>query len=449
MNPDPSNTGEHLEASHQAVNGDADAPAGRIWRRNRRDHALASLVELNTDLANSTDIFDTARLLLLALMGQLGTSKGMVWMHSESEASLPVLLAAHGISKPLARAVVAASSVSLWRLFSESSAPVGAWDIDGGIGYATSTLIQEAGLVLFAPARAAKRFVIVCGLGPPFGQHRYGRVEMSVLEASMAVAGVSFANLDGHAWQAESIRRLRSENEEFRRREELNARGMSELANAARTPISVLRGCLEQILERAGQSERAAVEVARASTRKIESLLDWLSVPPDVDRLMKDAHLDGAELRQVLDDFYRDRAASAACARCELVLNVPEALPDIHCDAPRFSKMLHRLFDEALRYTRAGNSISVRVSVEESDPGTELHVAFTVGDRVPQVEDEHAHGSFDLDTGWGRVRRAGLEHLSGLANEFGARIEIRGLIGDGGALCLMVPVEIGRRKKAA
>jgi len=439
----------HAETLRDSESGNSEEQGnGAISRKTTRDHALASLVELNHDLARASDIFETARLLLLSLMGQLGTSRGMVWMHSENEAALPVLLSAHGVSKPLARAVVSASSLALWKRFTDQPGPLEARAVGDQVGPLASTLVTEAGLTLFAPARADERFMIIAAVGPPFGERRYGALEMTVLEASLAVAGVAFARMDISNWQAEAMRRLREENDTLRRREELNARGISHVADALQSPLAVLSGCLEQLEERANRSQRGTLAVANAAARNLDSLIGWLSVPRDLDQLSRQIHLTGTDLHEALMAFFKDRGPSVACARCEMWLEAPKSLPQVICDRGHLATIMNGLLDEVLRSARPGNRITLRARENTHEIPAAVEISFELGDCAPRSKTEVLGlGSLPLSD-WDRSQRGRIASLEDLAKELAARIEIRGSIMDGGTFSLILLSEEAQSKAA-
>jgi hypothetical protein len=340
-------------------------PNGPVWEKSRRGHALASLVEISNQFGKSRDVFETGEFFLLALMGQLGASRGALWMDAASRAHPASLIVSHGISRPLARAVVAASTESLRDRSRKSAAPLVLAEESGWRAHLFARLASEAGLSILATSPAHRQRLVFVGLGGTGAQRYATDLEMAVLESSMSLAGLAFAQLDESNAFLEANRQLRSRMNDSRDLENLQSRAMTQAARALLSANEILRGCFEQIEDRSGHAVRGALEAAHAVVHNIERIAAHIILPPD--RMSLGVRHGPVDIRPLLATVIRERMPGASCDRCELVFEggADPVLARIHEHA--LTRLVHGVLDARMVAAVPGARIVVSVEPGPAD----------------------------------------------------------------------------------
>ncbi len=144
--------------------------------------------------------------------------------------------------------------------------------------------------------------------------------------------------------------------------EALRQRMAADVAHELRTPVSILRGHLEAMLDGVYPLDSAHVAVAHDQTIHLARLVEDLRVLTlaEAKRLpLERTRLDPAALTaQVLDAF----EPLALDSDIRLHREIAPGLPDISADVTRIRQVLSNLLTNALRHTPAQGEITVRVT---------------------------------------------------------------------------------------
>lgn len=143
--------------------------------------------------------------------------------------------------------------------------------------------------------------------------------------------------------------------------EALRQRMAAAVAHELRTPVSILRGHLEAILDGLYPADSAHIATAYDQTLHLAHLVEDLRVLTlaEAKQLpLEFARLQPATLvNQVLDSF----EPLTLDSDIRLSRHLVEPLPDVRADSTRIRQVLTNLMTNALRHTPAGGSISVQV----------------------------------------------------------------------------------------
>lgn len=144
--------------------------------------------------------------------------------------------------------------------------------------------------------------------------------------------------------------------------ERLRRRMAADIAHELRTPVSVLRGHLEAMLDGVYPLDAEHLAVAYDRTIHLARLVDDLRLltRAEAGQLpLEKTRIAPADLvTRALDSF----APLALDAEVTLEREIAPALPDLLGDADRLQQVLGNLLTNALRHTPAGGRIAVRVS---------------------------------------------------------------------------------------
>ncbi len=232
--------------------------------------------------------------------------------------------------------------------------------------------------------------------------------------------------------------------ETLQRGEQLRREMTADIAHELRTPLSVIQGSLEAVLDGVYPADaehiQPALDQAQLLARLVEDLrtlalaeagqLSLDRQPTDAVKLVK----------RVVASF----EPQAADKRVTLVVDTPPALPRVQADGQRIAQVLTNLLGNALRYTPENGRVdvqlraearSVLITVADTGPG------ISAGD-LPHVFDRfyRADKSRARDPSNGGGSGLGLAIARSIVTAHGGRIWAESKTGQGTALAFTLPV---------
>lgn len=171
--------------------------------------------------------------------------------------------------------------------------------------------------------------------------------------------------------------------------EQRRTRLIGDVAHEIRTPLTTLRGNLEGMLdgviEPTPELLRQLYDESTRLNRLVEDLGELARVEPEALRL---------DLRPISPAGLVTRVAANVADSCsmrqiDLLLELPEELPDVLADADRVAQVLMNLLVNALRYTPAGGSVTISGALDQG------MVTFAVRDTGTGMEREHLEHVFE------------------------------------------------------
>ncbi len=216
---------------------------------------------------------------------------------------------------------------------------------------------------------------------------------------------------------------------------------IADIAHELRTPLSVIRGNLEAILDGVYPPEpehlAPVYEEALLLQRLVEDLR-LLSLAEAGELHLEKSSFDMAELLRKVIEVVRAEAQEKGI---NLELKAESPLP-VYADAQRIRQVLNNLLSNALRYTPSGGRITV--TARRIDAGVKVAVSDT-GPGIPPEELPHIFDRF-----WrgdrSRSRSSGgsglgLSIAKKLVEAHGGRIEVQSKPGKGTTFCFWIPAD--------
>ena len=166
---------------------------------------------------------------------------------------------------------------------------------------------------------------------------------------------------------------------------------LADIAHELRTPITILRGRLEGILDGVYPADEEHIAPALEETYLLERLVEDLRLLAlaDANQLrleMKPVNL--AELGETLIGLF---SAQAGEKNVSLRFSVDPGLPEVMVDPQRFQQVVGNLLDNSLRYAPAGTDIDL--SIHRKNNTIELCVS-DEGAGIPETELTHVFDRF-------------------------------------------------------
>jgi signal transduction histidine kinase len=246
-----------------------------------------------------------------------------------------------------------------------------------GAGFAI--LAIGLALAVFAGRRAVRR------MAEPIGD---------VMEAADRVASGDYQARVEERGSRDMRRLVRSFNsmaERLRANEAERRNFIADVTHELRTPLSVIQGDAEGMLDGLYPPDRAHLEPVLEETRVMARLLDDLQTLSTAEAGVLRLHRETVDPGQLVEDAvaaWRSRAESAGVAIEE---RIAAGLPSLDVDPVRIGQVLANLLSNAVRHTPSGGSVVV--SAEPAEGGAA--VAFTVADSGPGIPAEALPHVFD------------------------------------------------------
>jgi len=221
-------------------------------------------------------------------------------------------------------------------------------------------------------------------------------------------------------------------------RQEAERRGLlSDISHEFRTPLSVLQGNLEGMLDGVYPPDAAHVALALEETQVLARLVDdlrTLTLTEGVELKLATAPTDVAAIARDAIASFQGQAAAAAVA---LQLSADPPPPPAEVDPERIRQVLNNLLSNALRYTPSGGTVRVRVG---SDGAQRLAVSVEdTGSGIAAADLPHIFDRFHKSPD-SRGTGLGLAIARGLVRAHGGEISAESVLGRGTTVRFTLPL---------
>jgi signal transduction histidine kinase len=289
-------------------------------------------------------------------------------------------------------------------------------------------------------------FLLLAGLAAGQTFRRYGTPLVEVMAAADAVADGDLSVRVGEQAPGEMGRLARSFNRmtsELERAEQQRRNLVADVAHELRTPLHIIQGNLEGLLDGVYQPTAEHINATLEETRLLRRLVDDLQTLS----LAEAGQLPLHKLQLSAVDLLQDAATSFAGQATEqgVALKISiKASPDeleVEVDPDRMGQVLNNLVANALRYTPAGGKIElgaeriadgVRLSVQDNGAGIPA-------EDLPYVFDRFWRGDRARGRHGGASSGLGLAIARQLVQAHAGRIEVESEVGVGTRFTIELP----------
>lgn len=164
---------------------------------------------------------------------------------------------------------------------------------------------------------------------------------------------------------------------------------LADIAHELRTPISILRGRLEGILDGVYPPDEVHIAPAVEETYLLERLVEDLRLLALAEANQLRFEMKPTNLCELTETMMGLFSAQAEERNIKLQLDADENLPEVMVDPQRFQQVIGNLIDNALRYTPEGSTIDLQI--KQVDNAVEL----TVADEGQGIPEEGLNYVFD------------------------------------------------------
>lgn len=245
--------------------------------------------------------------------------------------------------------------------------------------------ISVAGRVSLGPAEL---ILSICGVSAAtlvvtviMGALAFRRVGSPLADMMAAADAVAAGDLSvraperGRGDMARFARRFNRMTAELERAEESRRRLTADVAHELRTPLHILRGNLEGVLDGVYEPTREHVAAMLDETRLLARLVDDLQTLSLAEAGALPLHRQTLPAADLLEDAATRFMAAATDAGVALSVTPYDDSPVVIVDPDRLDQALSNLVANALRHTPAGGRVAL--SAQKAPGGVELIVADT------------------------------------------------------------------------
>ncbi len=209
-----------------------------------------------------------------------------------------------------------------------------------------------------------------------------GRVEAGDLSATVPIRGPRELRSLARAFNA-MLERLRSD--EARRR-----RLLADVTHELRTPIAVIQGNLEAMIDGVYPADEAHLGPVLEETRVLSRLIDDLRTLSLAESGVLELHREPTDLGVLAGEVAATFRGQAEAAAIALRAEVPAETPLVEVDPLRIREVLANLTANALRHTPAGGQVRIAAAV-----GADGRVNMSVTDTGRGIPPEDLPHIFD------------------------------------------------------
>src|SRR5512145_3370191 len=236
--------------------------------------------------------------------------------------------------------------------------------------------------------------------------------------------------------------------EEVARADELRRNLTADLAHELRTPLSVIRGKIEGILDGVYPATPKHLEPILEETGLLAHLVEDLSLLALAEAGQLELEKQVMDVGDLLRDAHVNFGPQADDRGVTLSLDLPPEIPSVMADRRRIAQVLGNLLTNALRHTPQGGCVTLGAVVTHPTPGDNKEkVTVSVSDTGAGISPEDLPNIFERfwrgDKSRGRSAGSGLGLAIArqLVEMHGGEISVESTPGKGSTFKFVLPIQ--------
>ncbi|NUM46917.1 MAG: HAMP domain-containing histidine kinase [Anaerolineales bacterium] len=231
---------------------------------------------------------------------------------------------------------------------------------------------------------------------------------------------------------------------EMERAEQQRRNLTADIAHELRTPLHVIQGNLEGLLDGVYQPTVEHIHITLDETRLLSRLVNDLQTLSLAETGQLPLHPTRFLLAELIDDLASSFSSQAAALGIDLQTKVSHPNIELTADYDRLNQVLSNLTSNALRHTPKGGEVSVRTEPIQGNPGYSLQIS--ISDTGAGIPAEDLPFIFDRFWRGDKSRRErthsglGLAIAKQLIHAHSGRIDVQSELGKGTTFIIQLPV---------
>jgi signal transduction histidine kinase len=322
------------------------------------------------------------------------------------------------------------ASVFLYFFFSDYSEIRNIWFLLCGVPFAVFTLAILAAYLFYT------RY------GRPLGQifNAIDSVAEGDLSVRLPVSDVSqFSEL---------TRRFNNMLSELERAEQQRRNLTADIAHELRTPLHIIQGNLEGIIDGVYQPTPAHINTTLEETRLLARLVNDLQTLSLAEAGQLPLHPARFLLADLIADLASGFSSQAASQGIDLKTRLTDSNQELTADYDRLNQVLSNLVSNALRHTPSGGTVFIHTESVQQEAQTAKTVRITIQDTGSGIPAEDLPFVFDRFWRGDRSRRErthsglGLAIARQLIRAHGGTVAVQSVLGTGSSFVIEIPESV-------
>lgn len=232
---------------------------------------------------------------------------------------------------------------------------------------------------------------------------------------------------------------------DLKRLDQMRSEFVANVSHELRTPLSILRGYIETLLDmpETSRSElRRILSVMDRHSKRLGALVEDLLTLARLESPNADLQLTTVRIDEMFLTVARDWEKKFAEKHLKVTVDLAPGLPTLAADEPRLQEILYNLFDNAVKYTKDGGDIRLRIEQRERE------IALSVSDTGSGIPAEDLPRIFERFYRADKARSRdlggtglGLSIVKHIAQLHGGRVEAESEFGRGTTIRVILPLE--------
>lgn len=290
----------------------------------------------------------------------------------------------------------------------------------------------------------------------PFRNFTHGRKRPDGTQVFLSISGQPWFDEDGVfkgyrgvgrdiTEQIEAEKQRDTALNEAQRANMAKSRFLANMSHDLRTPLNAILGFSDILREQLlGPLENRryreyADDIHNSASYLLELVNDLLDIS-SIEAGKTKLFLEPIAVPDLIEDCFQNFIARAREKRLTVSIDVPRDLPTMVADKRALKQILLNLITNAIKFTPAEGTISIRAGLTESE--TRITIADTgpgiESERLPMITNPFTRGErnpLDSEKGWG----LGLAIAKALVDLHEGRLEIDSVVGEGTSITISLP----------
>jgi len=171
--------------------------------------------------------------------------------------------------------------------------------------------------------------------------------------------------------------------------EDLRRQMTADIAHELRTPMSVIQGDLEAVIDGVYPANQETFQSLLDETHRVSRLIDDLREISLLEAGELPLERESTNIKTLVQQLVQTYQIKAESNGITLKFNNTDVVSEIEADADRIAQVLRNLISNAIRYTPSGGTVVINLHRENGD------LNCTVTDTGPGMSEEEAHRVFE------------------------------------------------------